>query len=333
MNESAYSIISTGKYIPERKLTLEELVNNNPDERERLEKYGYRSVTAEESLSSPDMALKAVNQALADKPTRSNLSLIVYTCIHHQENTGLWCPASYIQKELKEEVALPMSIRQGCNGAMMSIQLSMGYLDSCDNQSVSLIVASDKFSGTSFNRVTSDYGIVYGDGASALIIGKGKGIAKILSIETVSDPVLSELHLNKSNNANDDSLWNTRRSKKEFLSQYGENELKSRTKKALNTLKDKIFSKGNDENKVVKIIFPHLSKVLLESNYYPVFHDGEKKSFKEYGETIGHMGSGDQFASFQELLKSGLVASGNHVLLIGAGAGFSWTGMLVRIEQ
>ncbi|PHM29441.1 ketoacyl-ACP synthase III family protein [Xenorhabdus innexi] len=333
MNESKYSIISLGKYIPENKLTLKELIKNYPDERERLEKYGYNSISVEQSLSSSAMALNVVNKVLETKSTQLNLSLIVYACIHHQENTGLWCPASYIQKELKETTALPMSIRQGCNGAMMSIQLSMGYLDSCDKQSGSLIVASDKFSGTSFDRVTSDYGIVYGDGASALIIGKDKGIAKIIVIETVSDPVLNELHLNKSDTTNNDSHWDTRKSKKNFLSQYSEDELKKRTREALNTLKNRIFLEGRSENDVVKIIFPHLSKELLENNYYPIFHNGKNKSFNEYGETTGHLGSSDQFASFHELLMSGLVVAGDIVLLIGAGAGFSWTGMLVRIEQ
>jgi 3-oxoacyl-[acyl-carrier-protein] synthase-3 len=233
MNEREYSIISLGKYIPENKLTLKELIKNYPDERERLEKYGYHSVSVEQSLSSSAMALNAVNQVLEAKSTQLNLSLIIYACIHHQENTGLWCPASYIQKELKETTALPMSIRQGCNGAMMSIQLAMGYLDSCDKRSCSLIVASDKFSGTSFDRVTSDYGIVYGDGASTLIIGKGKGIAKIIAIETVSDPVLHELHLNKSDKKSNDSHWDTRKSKKDFLSQYGDNELKKEQEKHL----------------------------------------------------------------------------------------------------
>jgi 3-oxoacyl-[acyl-carrier-protein] synthase-3 len=82
----------------------------------------------------------------------------------------------------------------------------------------------------------------------------------------------------------------------------------------------------------VKIIFPHLSKELLENNYYPIFHNGESKSFNEYGKITGHLGSGDQFASFHELLISGHVVAGDIVLLLGAGAGFSWTGMLVRIE-
>lgn len=52
-----------------------------------------------------------------------------------------------------------------------------------------------------------------------------------------------------------------------------------------------------------------------------------------WGRTVGHLGAGDQIAGLGHLVEDAAVNAGDHCMLLGVGAGFTWTCALVRIVE
>jgi hypothetical protein len=52
-----------------------------------------------------------------------------------------------------------------------------------------------------------------------------------------------------------------------------------------------------------------------------------------WSRTVGHLGAGDQFAGLARLIELCEVRPGDPVLLLGVGAGFTWSGAMVEILE
>jgi 3-oxoacyl-[acyl-carrier-protein] synthase-3 len=123
-----------------------------------------------------------------------------------------------------------------------------------------------------------------------------------------------------------------REAKRDFLQRHGRTVLAQRTMAALHTLKERVLPNSAAEDQVRFVVFPNLGYELLDQNYFPVFDRAEAKSLWAFGSTVGHLGAGDGFAGLAWLLETGALRPGDRVLLVGAGAGFTWTLMLLEMN-
>ncbi len=57
----------------------------------------------------------------------------------------------------------------------------------------------------------------------------------------------------------------------------------------------------------------------------------EDRPLTDWGLSLRHLSGSDQFVGLHRLIETGAVALGDHVLLFGAGSGFTWTTAVVRI--
>ncbi|WP_340613919.1 hypothetical protein [Xenorhabdus thailandensis] len=143
---------------------------------ERADKDGYSGLAVSEA-SAIEMARQVSEAAIEmSKTVPSKLSFLSYSSVHDNGVGGFWAPASYLQKELKAQDALAMSITQGCNSLVIAV-LTASKMLSSDGQA--LIVCSDQFSQSSFNRWSSDAGVLYGDAAVGVILSKSQGFGYI----------------------------------------------------------------------------------------------------------------------------------------------------------
>ncbi|MCW5222379.1 hypothetical protein D5041_01835 [Verminephrobacter aporrectodeae subsp. tuberculatae] len=319
------SILDLAVELPESKVSIGNLAADWPGETARFSQMGYEGLAVEKNRSAGQLAI-AASQRLAS-PAAKTLALVVHASIHDQGMGVFWNPATAVQAELGATLARPLALRQGCDGLLLGLQFACEHLGKTATGRA-LLVGSDCFATTGFCRITSDYGILYGDGAAAMVIGPGHGIARILAIETVTDPGLCALHDSTGLGSND-----VRAAKRRFLSTQGRERLQRGTREALTGIKGRLFANAKSERAVRYILFPHLGLDLLRDNYFPAFEDAQARSLFSFGASVGHLGTTDQIVALDALIRTGRLNPDDRVLLIGAGAGFSWTGVLLEIQS
>lgn len=332
-NDSIY-INSCKSYLPALSYMVNDAIANGLYETDEAKNTGYKSVLVEQNLFPAEMALDAVERAV-ESTNVNNIKHIIYSSIHRSGHKSFWSPASFIQNKLQALNAIPFNLNQGCNGQMIALNLSCSLLNSSVGDDSSLLVSSDCFSHSLFDRWKSDYGLIYGDAATAITLSKKKGFAKIRKLESVSAPVLEKMHRLEDGSCETDKFlkqqYNVRDSKKQFFTKYGLTILTSETHKALKKLYQSIFSENIVLSDIKYFIFPNLGKKILEENYYPVFKCKDNKTLWNFGSTVGHLGTSDCFAGLCFLEDNNKLKTGDYILMIGAGAGFSWTACLLEI--
>jgi 3-oxoacyl-[acyl-carrier-protein] synthase-3 len=328
------TIAGTGSYLPGTRIDVAEAAERYPEDRDRILATGYATVTAEETLYPADMALAAAERALAAAGVKpADLRMLIVTGIHRHGHKRLWSPASWLQAELGCPGAIPLTVNQGCNAQMLGLEVAARFLAGSGG-GPALVVATDRFADSGFDRFTADYGIVYGDGAAAAVLTTDPRAAgwRIVDSHTVSDPSLEGLHRADAPAPERADLLQAehdiRSAKRRFLGEHGMNRLREATQAAVGEISAALLPSGLDL-RLRRVVYPNLGLKLLQENYFPEFPGGADSSLWGFGRTVGHLGSGDQIAGLDHLADKEF-ASGDRVLLLGAGAGFTWTGMLVE---
>lgn len=318
------AILGLSSVVPSGRLSREEMLQAHPADSQRLLDAGYTSVAVEPHHTGGEMALQAVRglRHLADE----RLRWVFHASVHDQGMGVFWNPAAAVLAELNlhDALPLPLSLRQGCNGLLAALDMAVRQVHAAPTERA-LLVGSDRFAGTAFCRVTSDYGIVYGDAAVALVLGRGPGLARVVAVETVTDPALASLH-----HSPGPDLCDVRSAKRRFLMAHGQHRLRNGTRAALTALKRRLVRHLRPQA-LRHVLCPHLGRDLLRDNYFSVFEGAEPLCPMHLGLALGHLGTSDQLVALHHLLRTGAAQPGEQVLLIGAGAGFSWTAVLLDL--
>lgn len=305
-------------YLPVERATIP--TSADIQERERFEQAGYISLAREPSLEAGHMALRAA-EFLGEHIGADRISMagtVIHSCIHDQGMGAFWNPGYAILDAISATSATAYSLKQGCNGLFESILLAAkgGIADERDT----IIVGSDRFEGPSFDRYSADYGIMYGDASAAIMLSRTTGQFYLLDACHVRAPALVGLH-----DGSGLSFSDIRSAKKRYLICEGNACLVAETRAAMLRVAKKLNAQD-----AARILFPHLGRSLLEENYFPAFDAAEERSAIKLGSSLGHLGTTDQFVALAQLWNSGDITSGDRVLLIGAGSGFSWTGLILE---
>lgn len=336
MQSNVY-IASCASWLPEAMMPIEKAIKSGEYASKDAKAMGYESIAVSPpNVSVEMMALDAATNAIEQaNVSGSELAMLTYNAVHRHGHPQLWCPASYLQHELGAEDAMPLSIYQGCNGQLLSMEmLASILLKSAKNYA--LAVTADKFSFGGINRWHGDYGIVYGDAASAIVLSSKPGIAKICTIKTVHKPFLEKLHRFDKPidlNAKDavDKQYNIRSTKKEFLQSYGKDAVINATKDAIQRLWQETFLEGViSPDQIHYFIFPNLSEEVLDTNYFSIYPQAKERSLWYLGKQLGHLGASDCAVGLDYLLNQNNLMPGEKIACIGAGAGFSWTLMIIE---
>ncbi|MGS5089479.1 ketoacyl-ACP synthase III family protein [Hydrogenophaga sp. A37] len=317
------SILDLAVELPASRTSINDIEAAWPHEVDRLSRMGYEQLAVETERTAGQLAIAACRNLTL--PAGPPLTLVVHASTHAQGMGVFWNPATAVQAALEADHALPIALRQGCDGLLVGLQVACTHLGQ-HATGRALLVGSDCFGTGGFCRVTADYSILYGDGAAAMVIGVGRGIAHILAIETVTDPGLNALHDGTGLRSED-----VRAAKRRFLSRHGRERLQHGTRNAMSKIKNRMAPDAASDRAIRHILFPHLGLDILRENYFPAFDQGEKRSLVGFGAHLGHMGTIDQIVALQALVRTGHLEPGDRVLLIGAGAGFTWTAVLLEI--
>ncbi|MET9966660.1 ketoacyl-ACP synthase III family protein [Streptomyces sp. NPDC006356] len=285
----------------------------------------------------PDMAVSAARRAVAHSglaPTSIGLTLHVST-FHQGEN--VWTPANYVQRHvLGPQDALALQLDQGSNGGMAALEITAAYLSASPTCEGALITTAERWCLPAWDRWRTDAGVVYGDGATALVLGRGGGVARLLAAGSSSEPELEEL-------CRDDRGFTAepygrgvpldlRSRKKQFLAKYGSGPLSSTLTAAVSrNVKATMEDAEAAWDDIRWVILPNLGLETLEWEFLEPLGVPPEKTLWSWGKRVGHLGAGDQYAALEHLVHHLPYAGGDLVLLAGIGIGFNWSSAILEL--
>ncbi|MFF9020305.1 ketoacyl-ACP synthase III family protein [Streptomyces eurythermus] len=303
---------------------------------------GMESVTvASEEDSAPAMAARAARTAL-DRAGRSpaEVGLLLHATLYDQGH-DLWGTASYVQALAlgTGQPACPaVEIRQVSNGGMASMALARAFLSSSEASRAALLTAGDVFCPPAFDRWRADPGTVYADGGAALVLARDGGFARVRSLVTVSDPGLERMHRGDHpfRPPADGRVRkvNLEECKEQYLDRHGMRATVDRAARGQRSAVEEALAGAKAELRdIARFVLPHLGRRRLESAYFRPFGIAPEDTTWPWSRTVGHLGAGDQFAGLARLIERREVRPGDLVLLLGVGAGFTWSAAVVEILE
>lgn len=292
---------------------------------------------APEGETASSMAVAAGRRALqrAAGVVRERIDLVLHASIYHQGHGHCWTSASFIQRELDLTGAFAMNIDQASNGGMAAVDLAGAYLESGRADTV-LVTTADRFASPGFNRWESTYGVVFGDGATALVLSSKGGFARIVAMESMTDATLEQLYRGTEpmNSMIQPGPIDLRERQRSYVAEVGLGSVLQRFSVALCAVVGRALSKsGYELRDFTKILLPSIGHVLMGLKFLKPLGISADQTMMSWGSYTGHLGAGDQIAGLARLVEKNKVVPGDRMLLIGAGGGYSVTVAVVEIDS
>ena len=305
------------------------------------EEHAYESASvAGADDTPPGMAIRAGRLAL----TRSGVdpaevSLLLHAYVWYQ-GLDMWCPSAYIHHALLGEnrIAQAIDLNQQCAGAVSGLQLAADHLVADPDRRAAIITTGERYSLPGVDRWhTEGAHIIFGDGASALVLARDRGFARLLAVKSVADTTLEAMNRGDSmltlfSPAAQGAVDMSARSDA-FLRQMDGREAVARLNRghaeAVHGLLDEA---GLTISDVSRFIFPNIGLGLLTDLVKGLGIDVSQTGW-ELGRTTGHMGPADPIVGLTYLLEQGQLSVGDRVVLAGIGYGWFWSCALVECVE
>jgi 3-oxoacyl-[acyl-carrier-protein] synthase-3 len=330
-------------WLPPDRQSAAEAVTRGLVDAETADELGYAALPVA-GLAPPQMAVEAGRQALsAAGADPGTVGLLLHAWIHYQGH-DLWSPAHFVADRLGADRAVPLGVQQVCNGGAAAVELAAARLFVEPGLGHALITTADAFPEPGFDRWSGDYGIGYGDGATALVLhhlpgSEGGRPADLVlhALATVAAPRLERMH------RGDDpfgpaarSLGPTvdiRRTKKAFLRAEGMEAFTEASAASLRSATETCLAAAGmaatGDVPLRYVVAPRLGRKTIDLAYAPLLTKLTGAELLRPGGDTGHLGAGDAAASLAELHAGRMLGPGEYALVVSAGAGFTWSCLLV----
>jgi 3-oxoacyl-[acyl-carrier-protein] synthase-3 len=321
-------IVSTGRYLPERVLTNEDLEKmvETSDEWIR-ERTGIR----ERRLTRPDegvaeMAANAARVAMERAGVEpGEIDIIVITTA--TSDRLLPSTACDVQAILRAGNAMAFDLAAACSGWLYGLTMAEGYL-AAGRGEIALVVATEKMSSMVDWEDRSTC-VLFGDGAGAAIVRKASGESGILSAHHKSDGALGNLLYRPAGGAAIPMSREVLDNKEHLLKMSGrevfKNAVRSMADAADTALQQAGFT-GDD----IDLLIPHQANIRIinaTAKYAGIPMDKVYVNVDRYG----NMSSASIPVALDEAKEEGLVGPGSLILTAAFGSGFTWSGMTIRL--
>jgi 3-oxoacyl-[acyl-carrier-protein] synthase-3 len=283
------------------------------------------------------MALDATRQALGRWGQSTDLlALLLFVEVNHP-GPDSWPPHAYLQRHAVGGHVLAAGIRQGCNGLFGALELAAGHLQVLPAGKAAVITTADNVESSLLDRWTALDGYCMGDGATALVLSREPGFARLRSVTSTTIAELEELHrgdepLHPSNVVTGQPTSFQRRGDELILRGGFGLEMGVRMVKTV----IEVATRALDE---AGIGIADVAKLVLYNgpwNDISVYLDSlgvpAERSTWEWGRGIGHSPN-DHVLAIDHLLSQGELAPGDHLLVCGLGPGLNLAAAVIEIQE
>jgi 3-oxoacyl-[acyl-carrier-protein] synthase III len=320
-------VIGTGKYVPERVLSnqdLEKMVDTNDEWITTRTGIKERRIASEQEATS-DLAYEAAKIALANAGIEAEqLGLIIVTTM----TPDVMCPstACMLQDKLGARKAAAFDLSAACSGFIYGLANATNFVASGMYDYV-LVVGAEVLS-----RVT-DYTdrntcILFGDGAGAVVLGAAKEGRGFKSFELGADgsggTLLRGGLVGGSRYPLDELLpegvtryiWQNGREVFKFAVRIMEN------------VTEAVLSKAGKTKKDIDLLVPHQANIRIIQSAMQKLELTEDQVMVNI-DRYGNISAATIPIALAEAVEEGRVKEGDTVVLVGFGGGLTWGGAVI----
>jgi 3-oxoacyl-[acyl-carrier-protein] synthase-3 len=287
----------------------------------------------------PDMAIHAARGALA----RSGIDPAAISLVFHAscnfQGLEFMPTASYIHNAVLGDhcdvnhSALTLEIKAASNGGLSGLELAAAYLAASPDRAAALVTTADNFCSPLFERWQIHSGLVPADGASAMVLSRQRGFARVLSIATVSNPNFVSTYRGHEPFRRAPTPIVHRR-KTDDKPDVGLDEHSRRFRSGMRAAVDRALHDSQTElTGIAYFLLSHIGRNLLDREYYRELKIQESATTWRFGRCTGHLGAGDQIVGLSLLMDHGALNPGDRCMMIGVGSGFTWTCAVIEIQE
>ncbi|MEU7021585.1 ketoacyl-ACP synthase III family protein [Streptomyces sp. NPDC046203] len=297
---------------------------------EEWEKSRQRSVSVSTTRAAPELAVAAGRTALARSGRDPrDVGLLIHADCWYQ-GLEFWNTAAYLQDRiLGHDDCVSYELRQMSNGGMSALENAAARLAAIPSTKAALVTTGDRFASPAFPRWSTDRGLAFGDAGTAVVLSRTPGPLRLIATAAYSQPMLEGLHRGDEPflaSGSESGVLDLVARKKGFMRGYSSEEVTTRNEEGMmSAVRSCLAEAGSDIQEMAVVIVPFFGARLSQFQCLGPLGIKPEVTLQEFGLTVGHLGAGDQAAGVAKLLEDDTLKSGDRVLLVGVGAGFSWT--------
>lgn len=328
-------IVSTGIYIPQTKMTSQEIaaLSDIPEEIIRQKMGIYEKPIPGPEDHTVQMGIWAAQDALKKANIEPKLiDVVMYIGEEHKEYP-LWTASIKMQEELGAVNAWAFDVQLRCGTTIMAMKLAKSLMES--DESIKTVLLAGGYRNGDFidyqnPRTRFMFNLAAGGGA--LILQKNYEKNHLLEAAIITDGSFSE-----------DVLVPVGGTKKPLTPIDLENNLykldvidpvgmKERLEQKslsnfLKVIRSSLSKSGVREKELAYLAMLHMKK---SAHDHVLSSLGLQEDQSIYLRNYGHMGQIDQILSLQIALEDGRIQDGDIVTLVGAGIGYVWGAITIR---
>jgi len=326
-------IAGTGASIPGRRDSVAAAVESGraPEGHADL---GYEKIAVAGAVPATELAIQAARTALErSEVDPAEVGLALHASCGFQ-GIDMWPPSAYIAGRAVGPSCYPIDIQQRCVGGLAAMRLAIAWLRH-GSAAAALLTTGDNFAEPWIDRWNLPTDMIYGDGGTAVVLSTRGGIARIRGSAGGADtehegwtrgdtPFTLQPGTEVPVRMMDRAIENAAHADPYAAWQAYEKVLLSTRDRAL-------AEAGAELEDIARVVLPNVHRGSGQAENYDVIGCTEKQSTWDFGRQVGHLGAGDHFAGLNHLIEQREVSAGELVLLIGAGAGFTFGAAVVEI--
>lgn len=307
---------------------------------------GQRSISIAHGTTGMDLAVRAGNAALSALAQVSDGPLPVPELHLHSaiwrgsRGIDFWSRANYVRAKLGLPAGpgIAAELNAMSNSLVGGTDLAARILSGSSDVDHVMLTGGEVFGPPAFDHLNADHGIAYGDGGSALILGRRPGLAQIIATASYTDPSLEQLHRGQHRfqpaGTTEPGPERIRERKRQYVDAVGTDSINARNAHGISTvMKHALADADLAADELSWILLPHYGKRLLDAHCLRPLGVTAERTLQHAGDQWGHLGPNDQIVGLTHLLARNAVQPGDRLALIGIGIGMTWTAAILRIDR
>jgi 3-oxoacyl-[acyl-carrier-protein] synthase-3 len=320
-------IIGTGSYLPEKRLTNEDLEKMVDTSDEWITE---RTGIKERRIASPDMAASDLAYEASKKAIQSagitpqSLDLIIVATV--SGDMPFPSTASILQNMLGCSTTPAFDINAACSGFIYGLSIAESFIKSGKYKRI-LLAGSEVLSKmTNWQDRTTC--ILFGDGAGAVVLEASKGSSGIMSTHIYADGSLGDLLGIPAGGSRNPVSEKTLKNKMHCIRMKG-NETFKVAVRALESIVLETLKANNLEPSQLAALIPHQANLRIiqaTAKRLGLSIDKVVINLERYGNTS----AASVPIALDEAVRTGRINKGDYILLEAFGGGLTWGAALIK---
>ncbi|PSQ18449.1 beta-ketoacyl-ACP synthase [Halobacteriales archaeon QS_8_69_26] len=322
-----------GTYVPDRTITGEEIAERAGIPAEVVvEKMGLarKHVCPPEDDHVTDMGVAAARDALADAGVDAgDLDLVLYHGSEYKDHV-VWSAAADIAERLGAGNAYANELYALCAGAPVAVRSARAQLATGDVDRALLVTASREEDLIDYGDADSSFMFNFGSGAAAAVLERDPGDrsrALVFESAATTDGSFADDVVMPAGGSRRPPTHDTVDAGLHHLTVPDPDGMKERlaevTLANFRTVADRALERSGFAREDVDFLaLVHMKRSFTDLLFEEFGLDPERDGY--YLDDYGHVQSADQFIAVEEGLARGRIDSGDLVLFLAAGTGYTW---------